>query len=139
MKIRALINFFRKTFLHKKIKCSYSLDINLNSIDKKNIKVAGIVGWINKSSKADLLINQALRDGMNKVVIYSCIEDPKWYYINIEPLIKKLPDKIFYAGCVKNKQFLYDTISDVYVSANSPAYKEIKEESRLTNTSFHEI
>lgn len=139
MKIRGLINFFRKTFLHKRNKCTYVLDINLKYVEKKHIKVAGIVDCINKYSKADLLIIEALRDGMGKVIIYSCIEDPKWYYFNIEPLIKKFPEKIFFAGSVNSKQFLFDTISDVYVYADSPAYKEIREESRLTNTSFHEI
>jgi hypothetical protein len=139
MWIRSIINFLRKSFFYKRLSCFYSLDENLITIEKKATKIAGIVGWINKNNKVDLLIDKALSDGMNKIIIYSCIEDPKFYYDNVEPLIKRLPDKIFYAGCVKNKQFLYDTISDVYVSANSPAYKEIKEESRLTNTSFHEI
>lgn len=139
MKIRAIINFVKKIFFHKKLICPYSVNKSLIPLINKPNKIAGIVGWINKSSKVDLLINKALNDGMSMIVIYSCIEDPKWYYLNVEPLIKKFPGKIFFAGCVKDKQYLYNTVSDIYVSANSKAYNYIKEESLLTNTNFHEI
>jgi hypothetical protein len=139
MRIRSIINLLRKIFFHKKLICSYSVNKSLNPEKNKPTKIAGIVGWINKSSKADLLINNALNDGMNIILIYACIDDPKWYYTNVEPLIKRFPGKIFFAGCVKDKQSIYDQVSDIYVSSNSPAYIYIREECLLTNTNFHEL
>lgn len=134
---RSLFNSFKKFFFHKKIKCIQKFNYNLSVGSKPNQKIAGVVGWLKSKSKIDYLIRRAINDGMDKVIIFSCIEDPKWYYDNIEPLIKEYPEKIYYSGCLKNRQLLYDSITDLYVVSNTQP--SLKIECELTKTNFHAI
>ena len=139
MVLRRCINYFLYIFFHKKYKCIYKVDKNLIPVIKTSNKYAGIVDPLTSKNGIDLLINKALNDGMSKIFIFSCLEDPQWYYLNIEPIIEKFPQKIVYAGCVKNKQNMYNIISDMYISTNSPLYTDVKLECTLTRINYHEI
>jgi len=101
------------------------------------MRTAGILGWIRKNDRTDLSIMNAIEDGMEKVIIYSCMKDAPWYYKTIEPIIRLYPDKIKYAGCVKNKQEIYDSVSDIYDMSASRISMTIKKECDLTGTKYH--
>jgi len=133
-----LIRKIKRALIKKKhFICTYSNDYNLHQSATKPSKVAGIVGWVNKKSKTDLAIIKAIEEGMETIVIYACMDDAAWYYKTIEPLIKKYPGIIKYAGCVKDKQKIYDCISDVYDLSESSISDDIKRECELTKTNYH--
>jgi hypothetical protein len=108
----------------------------LSIADQKPDKVAGIIGAIRKENSTASSIEQAVRDGMNTVIIYGYLFDPIYYYREVEPLTKKYPNKIKIAGFVDNKQRIYDSISDVYCSASKP-WSMVRKECISTNTRYH--
>jgi hypothetical protein len=99
-------------------------------------KVAGIIGSIRKENNTASSIEKALNHGMETVIIYGYLQDPIYYYKKIEPLTRKYPGKIKFAGFIDNKQNMYDSISDVYCSINKP-WSVVRQECNLTNTRFH--
>jgi hypothetical protein len=103
---------------------------------QKPDKVAGIIGTIRKENNTASSIEQAVRDGMNTVIIYGYLFDPIYYYREVEPLTKKYPKKIKFAGFVDNKQKIYDYISDVYCSVSKP-WSMVRRECISTNTRYH--
>lgn len=102
----------------------------------KPANVAGIIGSVRKENQTDISIENALRDGMETVIIYGYLLDPIYYYNKIEPLAKKYPGKIRFAGFIDNQQKLYDSLSDVYCAINK-RWGQVKKECHLTNTRFH--
>jgi len=111
---------------------------DLTKSESKPEKIAGVIGSIRRENKTDLSIEKALQDGMNKVIIYGFLRDPIYYYNKIEPLAKKYPEKVKFAGFIDNKQKIYDSISDVYSSSIKP-WSFVEEECKLTGTNYHGI
>lgn len=124
--------------LKRPVRCNYHCESTLRKSPSKPAKTAGILGWIDKRSKTDTLILGAVKDGMERIIIYGCMVDAKWYYTKIEPMIKQFPNKIQYAGCVKNKQKIYDSISDAYNVSGSRLAICLKKECQLTGTKYHD-
>jgi len=109
---------------------------DLRKSEHKPDLVAGIIGSIYKQNNTVSSIERALRDGIETVIIYGYLQDPIYYYKEIEPLMRKYPGKIKFAGFIDNKQNLYDSVSDVYYSVNKP-WSMVRQECNLTNTRFH--
>jgi len=103
---------------------------------QKPDKVAGVIGSIRKENRTDLSVEKALQDGMNTVILYGYLFDPVYYYDAIEPLTRKYPGRIKFAGFVDNRQKVYDSISDVYNTV-SKFWSPVKRECNLTHTRFH--
>ncbi|HUL00473.1 MAG TPA: hypothetical protein VLX29_06405, partial [Nitrospirota bacterium] len=108
----------------------------LSVSQQKPDRVAGIIGTIRKENSTALSIERAFQDGMEKVIVYGYLLDPIYYYQNVDPLTKKYPAKIKFAGFIDNKQLMYDSISDVYCSIRKP-WSMVKRECLLTNTRYH--
>jgi hypothetical protein len=123
---------------NKKIKYTYTSVTKLQPPQYKPKRVAGILGYINKKSKTDKSILSAINDGMETLIIYACMDDAAWYYATIEPIIKNYPEKIIYAGLIKNRQKIYDSISDVYDLSASNISVLIKNECKMTGTIYHD-
>ena len=109
---------------------------DLKKSDGKPANVAGVIGTIRKENKLELSIKRAFQDGMETVIFYGYLAAPIFYYNDIRPLAEQFTRKIKFAGFVDDKQKLYDSVSDVYCSANKP-WSMVKLESKLTNTHFH--
>ncbi len=103
---------------------------------KKPERIAGIIGSIRKENKTDRLVEQAMEEGMETVVLYGYLIDPLYYYRAIEPLTEKYPGRIRFAGFVDNPQKVYDSLSDVY-SSGRKAWSPVRRECRITGTRFH--
>jgi hypothetical protein len=99
-------------------------------------KVAGIIGSIRQESQIESSVKKAFADGMDAVILYGYLSNPIYYYSRIQPLTKKYPGRIKYAGFIDDKQKMYDSISDVYRAAAKP-WSLVKRECRLTNTRYH--
>jgi hypothetical protein len=97
-------------------------------------KVAGILGSIRRENQPEHSIEKAIQDGMNKVIIYGYLADPRYLYASVVPLAKTYPGKIGFAGFIDDRQKLYDSVSDVYTAKASSV---ISRECRLTGTRFH--
>ena len=108
---------------------------DLKGSEHKPHKVAGVIGSVRKENDTVVSIEKALSDGMEKVVIYGYLFDPTYFYDQIEPLAKKYPGKIKFAGFVDDQQYMYDSISHVYCSADKP-WSRLKQECLATNTIY---
>ena len=126
----------RKLFRRKPYLCCFNFDNTLIASAKKPTRIAGVMGYV-KANNAHLGIAAALNDGMQQIILFTCIDDPLWYFKTIEPIIVQHPDKIKYAGCIKDKQKIYDAISDVYDLSSSKVSAYIKNECQLTGTIYH--
>jgi hypothetical protein len=109
---------------------------DLKHSSSKPVKVAGIIGSINKKYDVALLIEMALREGMNTVILYGDLADPIYFYKAVVPLMKKHPGRIKFAGFVGNQQRMYDTISDAYVAIERP-WSNVRRECAMTGTNYH--
>jgi len=99
-------------------------------------KIAGIIGSVKAQNNIELAIEQALLDGMNTVIIFGYMKEPKYYYEKIIPLTNKYPGKIKYAGFLDDRQKMYDAISDAYTSIDKP-WSVVGRECAMTGTRFH--
>lgn len=108
---------------------------SLKESTKKNKNIAAILDEIKKSNKIEKSIKSALDDKMKKVIIYSHIQDPVYFYNKITPLMEKYPKQVLFAGFVSDRQELYDSVSDVY--SNSDDIFLLESECKATNTKLH--
>jgi len=99
-------------------------------------KTAGIIGSIKRRNNIEKSIEQALMDGMEAIYIFGYMKDPIYFYEKITPLTIKYRGQIKYAGFADDKQKMYDTVSDVYSSANKP-WSLVSRECAMTNTGYH--
>jgi hypothetical protein len=98
--------------------------------------VAGVIGSIRPENRTDRSIEKALQEGMETVVLYGYLFDPVYYYSRIEPLTRKYPGRIRFAGFIDNRQKLYDSVSDVYCHPRK-SWSLVEKECRLTGTRYH--
>ncbi|MCG6533235.1 MAG: hypothetical protein L7F78_00795 [Syntrophales bacterium LBB04] len=103
---------------------------------EKPDRIAGVIGSIRKENKIEFSLERAFQEGLERVVLYGYMSDPIYYYGFLEPLTKKYPGKISYAGFVNDRQKIYDSLSDVYCTVEKP-WSLVQKECLLTNTRYH--
>ena len=102
--------------------------------EKQNLDlIAGIIGSIDENKQTHISIQRALEDGCEKVYIFGRINDEKYYYDFVDPLVK---GNVEHIGQIENKQEMYDTIGRVYLSSKSEVAPLVKQESYQTGTKF---
>lgn len=101
----------------------------------KETKIAGIADDITKKSKIKELLEMALKDDMQKIILFGHLKNPSYYYLHIEPIISNHPNKILFAGFNDDRQNLYDSVSDIYSNNNIL----IKKESTEAKVNFHSL
>lgn len=109
---------------------------DLNMIESRSAKTAGVIGDIEKENKIEVAIEQALMDGMETVIMFGAMKEPEYYYGKIVPLTKRYFGKIKYAGFIDDRQKMYGTVSHVYSAIKKPCGL-ISHECAMTNTMFH--
>jgi hypothetical protein len=108
----------------------------LNKLESRSTKIAGVIGDIVKENKIEFAIEQALLDGMETVIMFGAMKDPEYYYDKITPLTKKYSGKIKYAGFIDDRQKMYGTVSHAYSAVKKP-WDLVGHECAMTNTQFH--
>lgn len=124
-----------KKFTHNHFVCPNFCD-PLGHVEHKPTGVAGVIGSIRKENQTDACIEKALQDGMETVILYGYLFDPVYYFNRIEPLTRKYPGKIRFAGFIDNRQKMYDSLSDVYCHSRK-SWSLVRRECRLTGTRYH--
>jgi hypothetical protein len=99
-------------------------------------KVAGIIGTIDVNKQTHIAIMKAIQSGFKTIYIYGGISDPAYYKFYVEPLMKRFKKFIQYKGMENDKQKMYDSVSDVFLSSKSETYGYIPKECKLTGTKF---
>lgn len=110
--------------------------VELKKNPKKVTKVAGIIGSIDRNKQVHKSILRALEDSMEEVFIYGTINDNRYFQEFVKPILDKNPNVVL-KGFVDNRQEIYDSISDVYMSSNSENASFVVDECIMTNTSYH--
>lgn len=110
---------------------------DLKKSEIKPEKIAGVIGSIDKNKQTHVSIERALKDGMNEINLYGNIHDQDYFQVFVQPLIKKHPNKIKLIGYVDDKQNMYNSVSDVYLSSQSENASLVADECILTGVKFH--
>ena len=97
-------------------------------------KVAGIIGSIDENKQTHISIERAIKDGMNEIKLFGNITDHNYFNQYVKPL---LSNRIKMVGYAENKQAMYNTLSDVYLSSRSENASLVLDECKLTSTFFH--
>ncbi len=121
---------------HPYFYCSNVHD-DLKPNQKLKEKIAGIVGHIDPNKNVHISIERALNDGFKKIKLYGRIHDNTYFNHMIRPLIYAHPNIIGLPVFEQNKQKLYDSVTDVYLSSKSEVAPYIQGECLLTGTKFH--
>ena len=99
-------------------------------------RVGGIIGSIDRNKQTNLSIERAIEDGMKKILLFGNISDLTYY--NEILAEEKFKDKrIIHMGHEDDKQKMYDSITDVYLSSKSETWSFIPKECDLTGVCFH--
>jgi len=107
-------------------------------LENKNINnVAGIIGSIDRNKQTHESIERALNDGMHKIIIFGNIHDNDYFNTQVKPLIEMNGNKIVMAGFVEDKNKIYDTVTDVYLSSLSENASLVADECQMTGVKFH--
>jgi hypothetical protein len=99
--------------------------------------VAGIIGSIDRNKQTHISIKRALEDGFKSVLIYGAITDQSYYLESVKELIDG--SVVVYKGVEQDKQKMYDSITDCYLSSINEVLPTVIGECRLTGTNFHGI
>lgn len=110
---------------------------NIEQSIKKPAKVAGILAPISKFGRIKKSINEAIKDGMEKIYLYGRMEEPKHYYEKIAPILAEYKGRIQYCGPISDKQKIYDSVSDVYDFSEYRANGTLELECNLSGTTLH--
>lgn len=118
--------------------CHPLLDPSLKKSQvKPENKVAGIIGNIDRNKRTHLSIQRALDDGHSIIKLFGkYIQKDGYYEESILPFIELHPEKISMQFS-EDKQSMYDSLTDVYLSSSSETWSFIKAECEVTNTTFH--
>ena len=103
---------------------------------KKVTDIAGIIGSIDRNKQVHKSILRALEDGMEEIHIFGTINDEVYFNESVKPIIDKNRNKVFLRGFIENRQEIYDSVSDVYMSSNSENASFVADECFMTGTVF---
>jgi len=78
-----------------------------------------------------------LKDGMKKILLYGNITDVPYYEKFVRPLMMQHINIVEHKGYQENKQWMYDSITDCYLSSRLETWSYIKKECDMTGTTFH--
>ena len=107
-------------------------------LQNKNLnKVAGIIGSIDPNKQTHKSIERALEDGMEKIIIFGNIHHKEYFDTQVKPLIDANIGKITTAGFVEDKNRIYDSVTDVYLSSLSENASLVADECQMTGVKFH--
>jgi hypothetical protein len=104
---------------------------------QKSQKIAGVIGEICRYKGIASSINEALKDGAKEVIIYGFMQDPVYFYQEIEPIAKKHDGKIKLAGFVQNYQEIFDSVSDVYFYPTTKIATNLPKYCQIASVNFH--
>jgi hypothetical protein len=107
---------------------------DLKTNNKPSIKIGGVIGSIDRNKQTHISIQKALDDGCDKVNLYGVVSDQQYFKESVSPL---LSDKVIHKGYCNNKQFMWDSITDVYHYSKMETFGFILPEANMTNTLFH--
>jgi len=109
-------------------------DLN-GSIPKKDKKIGGVIGSIDKNKQTHVSIQKALEDNCESVLVYGQITDNNYFNELVKPLIDD--KKVIFEGYCNNKQYMWNSITDVYHYSKMETWGYIKAEALKTGTVFH--
>jgi hypothetical protein len=98
-------------------------------------KVAGVIGSIDKNKQTHISIKRAVEDGFKKILLYGMVTEPDYWEKQVKPMVDG--DVVVLMGVEENKQKMYDSISDCYLSSIAECLPTIVGECELTGTIFH--
>lgn len=101
-------------------------------------KCAGVIGNIQPIKQTHISIQKAIDAGYEKVYLFGVLPDDEFHFSyyekNINPLIKKYPNKIIKYGFIENQSEMYAMINAVYFFPLTDVASHIQYECEATNT-----
>ena len=103
----------------------------------KTQKIAGIISEICAYKGIENSITEALKDGAKQIIIYGFMQDPVYFYKEIEPLMKIHNGKIKLAGFVSDYQEIFNVVSDVYFYPLKKVVSDLPKYCQIASINFH--
>lgn len=120
------------------IKKSYTIIPNiledLFKNEKPKDKTGGVVGSVDRNKQTHISIQNALKDGCEKVYLFGKVTDQSYFDEHVKCLIS---DKVVLYGYADNKQSMYDMVTDVYQSSIRETWGYVAGECQITGTKYH--
>jgi hypothetical protein len=101
--------------------------------DKTGIKVAGVIGSIDRNKRTDLSILRARQDGINSILLFGTITDYEFYKAKVEPLLSL---DTHLCGISSNMEEVYARLSHVYHSPKLETFNLIKPECEFAGVTY---
>jgi hypothetical protein len=134
------INFIGEEYLDKSIS-KYFIAPNHHDkvifVDNKLSKNAAIIGDIYAGNDIEYSIDKAIKDGMEKIMIYGFMRDPIYFYKKIEPLFKEYANKLEMAGFSDDYQKILSSVSDVYLFPKNKVISNVVNYCQMANVKLH--
>ena len=99
----------------------------------KKENIAGVVGSIDYNKQTHISIKRALEDGFDKIHLYGNITNYEYFRDYVKPL---LTDRIKHIGFTE-KQKIYDSVKNIYLSSLSECAPLVQDECLVTNVKFN--
>lgn len=120
------------------VKKSYTIIPNiledLIKNEKPKDKIGGVVGSVDRNKQTHISIQNALKDGCEKVYLFGKVTDQSYFDEYVKCLIS---DKVVLYGYSENKQSMYDMVTDVYQSSIRETWGYVAGECQITGTKYH--
>lgn len=105
---------------------------------KPSSPVAAVVGSIDRNKQPHVSIARALKDGHTKIHLYGkYVLRDGYYETAVQPLIDFYPDIITPPEMCNDRQKMYDSVTDVYISTVNEPWSYLRPECEATGTKFH--
>lgn len=102
-------------------------------------KIAGIIGTVDPNKNVHISIANALKMGFKKIKIYGNISNQSYFREKVEPYVKAYKNIVSLEGFCEDKQAMYDSVTDVFVSSEMETWSYVIGECRITGTNLHTI
>lgn len=102
-------------------------------------KIAGIIGTVDPNKNVHISIANALKMGFKKIKIYGNVSNQSYFREKVEPYVKAYKNIVSLEGFCEDKQAMYDSVTDVFVSSEMETWSYVIGECRITGTNLHTI
>ena len=99
------------------------------------VKMAGVIGSIDRNKNTHVSVERAIEDGHKKVLLYGKVTDDTYYKQKVEKYVNKGIAVV--CGYNHDRGEVYGSVSDVYHSSLSETFNYIKPECEQAGVDYH--
>jgi hypothetical protein len=111
------------------------IDPTLKVSSRPDKKIGGVIGSIDRNKQTHISIQNALKDGCDRVNVFGAVTDQLYFTKIVSPMLQ-LPN-VEYHGVEEDKSKMYSSITDIYHFSLKETWGYIKAECKYLNIPYH--